>query len=155
MHTRTLKITNMALLAMFALLLLFAWATDSVTLEGERTVYTVTCKGGTWSGTHCSGKLAAAGRYRFRALRNHSEVLFWTVGASGPSGRYTDCQVHDGRNWMCPHNPDAGRTITMQMERGMPMPDAQGRTLAFRSVPKWKWGLIRIGVWPFREATAG
>lgn len=154
MHARMLKFTNMALVAMFGLLLLYAWATDSVTLEGERTVYTVACEGGAWDGAHCGGTLAAASRYRFRALRAHEEVLFWTVGASGPSGRFTDCKVQDGRNWQCPANADAARTITLKMERGAPVADPQGRTLAFRAVPKWKWGLIRAGVWPFREAAA-
>lgn len=153
MNTRMLKFTNLALLAMFGLLLLYAWATDSITLEGERTIYTVGCKGGGWAGPRCSGDLVAAERFRFRALRAHGEVLFWTVGASGPSGRYTDCKIHDGRNWQCQPSAEARRTITLQMERGVAVPDTAGRTLEFRAVPKWKWGLIRVGLWPGREAS--
>lgn len=152
MHARMLKFTNMALLAMFGLLLLYAWGTDSITLEGERTIYTVGCKGGAWEGSRCSGELEAAERFRFRALRAHGEVLFWTVGASGPSGRYTDCKVHDGRNWRCQPGTDTHRTITLQMERGSPVPDSSGRTLAYHAVPKWKWGLVRAGLWPGHEA---
>jgi len=29
---------------------------------------------------------------------------------------------------------------------------ADAPTLAFHEVPKWKWGLVKAGVWPGREA---
>ena len=45
------------------------WAGDRISLEGERTVYTVRCEGGTFEGNACSGKLAPAERVRFRAER--------------------------------------------------------------------------------------
>ena len=73
-----------------------AWASDFVTMQGERTVYTVDCVGGSWQGDHCSGHVAAGTRYRFRALKPHGEVIFWTVGSKEPSGRFNDCQVQDG-----------------------------------------------------------
>ena len=55
---------------------LAVWAADFVTLQGERTIYTAGCNGGTWVGNRCTGKLAAADRFRFRALKAHGEVFF-------------------------------------------------------------------------------
>ena len=74
-----------------------AWANDFVSLQGERTIYTAQCEQGSWNGKHCSGRLAAGPRYRFRALKAHREVIFWTVAvASEPSGKLTDCTIRDG-----------------------------------------------------------
>jgi len=39
-----------------------AWASDFVTMQGERTVYTVDCTNGAWQGDHCSGQVAAGTR---------------------------------------------------------------------------------------------
>jgi hypothetical protein len=78
-----------------------AWASDFVTMQGERTVYTVDCKNGAWQGDHCSGQVAAGTRYRYRALKPHGEVIFWTVGTSEPSGKFNECTIQDGRNWVC------------------------------------------------------
>jgi len=36
-----------------------AWATDFITPQGERTVYTAECERGTWQGAHCTGTLVA------------------------------------------------------------------------------------------------
>ena len=78
-----------------------AWASDFVTMQGERTVYTVDCSNGSWQANHCAGKLVAGNRYRYRALKPHSEVIFWTVGAKEPSGKFGECTIQDGRNWRC------------------------------------------------------
>ena len=51
-----------------------------------------------------AGTLGAADRYRCRAVKAHHEVLFWRVGVAEESGKLTDCQIQDGRNWIC--NPD-------------------------------------------------
>ena len=56
------------------------WATDFVTFQGEWTIYTASCQGGTWTGAVCSGSLRPGPRYRFRALKAHREVLYWTAG---------------------------------------------------------------------------
>ena len=136
-------LTVVALLATVAALL---WASDKITLEGERTIYTVECRDGTWQGTQCSGRLVAADRYRFRALKPHSEVVFWTVGASAPSGKFADCEIKDGRNWTCKPNAEAARTITLQMARGVPVPDASGRTKGFHAIEKWRWFLLQWGL---------
>ena len=96
-----------------------AWASDFVTLQGERTIYTVDCDGGAWQGDHCSGQVAAGARYRYRALKPHGEVIFWTVGTSEPSGKFGECTIQDGRNWVCKVCPDAARSITLQMAQGV------------------------------------
>ena len=116
-------------LGVVALLGLVVWADDAITLQGERTVYTVTCQQGAWAGQHCAGQLVAADRYRFRALKARREVLFWRVGIDEPSGRFTDCAIRDGRNWSCNPTPDAARTITRTMVRGRPVADASGVAL--------------------------
>lgn len=123
-----------------------AWAGDYVTLQGERTVYTVACEQGTWNGERCTGKLAAAGRYRFRALRAHREVLFWVVGSTEPSGRFTDCDIKDGRNWTCKPSAESARTITLAMAKGRPVPNPAAETRAFHSVSKVRWLLLKYGI---------
>ena len=49
-----------------------AWASDFITMQGERTIYTVECRDGAWAGDRCAGSLTAGPRYRFRALTHHS-----------------------------------------------------------------------------------
>ena len=115
-------------------------------LQGERTVYTVDCERGAWQGSRCSGNLIPGARYRFRALKPHGEVLFWTVGASAPSGKFTDCAIADGRNWHCKPGADAPSTVTLQMSHGRPVPSPNGPTKPFHAVPKWRWWLLRLGV---------
>jgi hypothetical protein len=131
---------------------LYGWATDKVAWQGECTVYTARCDRGNWQSNQCTGKLLAGERYRFRVLRPHHEVLFWTAGSTEPSGKYTDCDIEDRRNWTCKANADAARTITLQMVAGHPVPDAGGRTLAFHSIEKWRWWLLRLGIPGGREA---
>jgi len=146
-HARGLA-ARMWLLAMLALAgcAALVWANDAVTPQGERTIYTVNCEGGTWQAAHCTGKLVAAARYRFRALRPHAEVLFWTVGASTPSGKFDACTITDGRNWACKPCADASRTITLQMVHGYAVPSPNGPTLPFHAVQKWRWWLLRSGI---------
>ena len=77
-------------IALVAALAFAAWASDFVTMQGERTVYTAECASG-WQGDRCSGEVTAGKRYRYRALKPHGEVIFWTVGTSEPSGQVSDC----------------------------------------------------------------
>ena len=137
---------SLAILAGCVLLAFFTWASDFITLEGERTIYTVGCEQGAWQGNHCTGRLVAAERYRFRALHARGEVLFWTIGVSEPSGRFTDCKIQSGRNWSCKPNADASKSITLQMEHGVAVHDETGRVRSFHAVPKWRWMLARYGV---------
>jgi hypothetical protein len=133
-------------LAGLLLLLGMMWASDWVTLENERTVYTVDCQDGMWQGTHCTGMLVAGPRYRFRALRQRAEVLFWTVGNTEPSGKLAPCVITNGRNWTCSPCPDAERTITLQMSLGRPVAKPDGPARAFHALPKWRWWLLRGGI---------
>lgn len=126
---------------------LVVWAADIVTLQGERTVYTAGCEGGTWVGDRCTGKLAAAERYRFRALKTHGEVFFWNVGvASDPTGKFTQCVIADGRNWSCKPNTDGPKSITLEMQRGRPVRDTSGKTRPAHIVSKLKWTFLGYGI---------
>ncbi len=137
---------GLGLLAALAVLGFITWASDFVTLQGERTIYTVGCADGSWQGNHCTGRLIPAERYRYRALRAHQEVLFWTVGVAEPSSKFTDCTIQDGRNWTCKPNADASKSITLQMERGAAVHDETGQARSFHAVPKWRWMLAGYGV---------
>ena len=123
-----------------------AWATDAVTLQGERTVYTVQCKQGTWKGDRCTGRLAAAERYRFRALSAHGEVFFWIAGSKEPAGHFTQCDIKDGRNWSCKANADGGKSITLRMSKGSPVRDPAAGTRPYHAVSKITWLLLQYGI---------
>jgi hypothetical protein len=122
-----------------------AWASDFVTMQGERTVYTVDCADGAWQGDRCSGQVVAGTRYRYRALKPHGEVIFWTVGTKEPSGKFSECTIQDGRNWVCKECADAARSITLQMSQGVPVAVGPTVTRPFRSVSKWRWLLLKRG----------
>jgi hypothetical protein len=132
-------------IAVLAVLGFAGWASDFVTMQGERTIYTVECAGGVWQGDRCSGTVAASTRYRYRALKPHGEVIFWTVGTKEPSGKFSECQIHDGRNWACKVCADASRSITLQMSQGVPVVDTPTVTRPFRAVSKWRWLLLQRG----------
>jgi hypothetical protein len=128
------------------------WASDKVTLEGERTVYAVDCNGGAWDGLRCTGKLGIGPQYRFKASHSRNEVLFWVVGSSDPSGRYTDCQVKDRGNWTCNMQVNQKPSITYEMIDGRPTPGGSGMTMPYHAVAKWKWYLLRLGLPGFTSA---
>lgn len=132
--------------AVLAVIVAIVWTSDKVTLEGQRTVYTVSCRDGSWQGTHCTGRLVAADRYRFRALKPHREVVFWIVGSTQPSGKFTDCAISDGRNWLCKSSDAARDTITLQMDHGSPVHDTTGLAKPFHAVAKPRWYLLRWGL---------
>jgi hypothetical protein len=140
-----MRIWGIILLATsIVILALLIWSSDFITLQGERTVYTAACDGGSWQGEQCTGNLLAGERFRFRALKAHREVLFWTVGSSTEaSGKFNDCNIQDGRNWSCKANADLAITITHEMSRGQPVPDLSGIGRSFHQLPKWRWWLLR------------
>lgn len=144
---------SVLLLIIFVSLGFVAWATDTITLKGEWTVYTVACEGGSWQGNRCGGKFVPSKLYRFRSLKAHREVLFWTAGGQEPSGKYSECKISDGRNWFCSANADAERTITHHMVHGRPLPDPEVPTISFHEVPKWRWGLMQLGIPAGSDAT--
>ena len=123
------------------------WSNDFITLQGERTVYTAGCQQGAWIGNRCTGKLAAGERYRFRALTAHNEVFFWTAGdRTQPAGRFTQCEIKDGRNWKCQANADAPRTITLELSHGRPVIDPAANTRPYHAVSKFRWELMQYGI---------
>jgi hypothetical protein len=130
----------------------FVWATDKITFEGERTVYTVTCGHGTWERSRCTSRLATSDRYTFKASRSRQEVLYWVVGSKQPSGKYTDCQVANRGNWTCNVRVDQPMTITYEMKNDRPAHGAEGLALPFYAVPKWKWWAIRYGIGRYSDA---
>src|SRR5258708_35884835 len=87
---------------------IFIWASDRITIEGERTVYTVSCEQGVWDGLHCTGRLAAGDRYRFRASHSRNEIGYWIAGSRARSGKETDCVVSDRDRWACKPHADDG-----------------------------------------------
>jgi hypothetical protein len=143
-----------ASVAVVAVVAAMIWSTDAVTLQGERTVFTVDCINGDWQGHRCSGTLRATERYRYRALKAHREVIFWRVGVAEESGKLTDCQIQDGRNWICNANGDSSRSIVLEMRHGEPVADMAGRTRPFHAVAKWRWWLLRRGMPAGTEADA-
>jgi len=145
-------VTRVLLYAPFVLVAImfvaFLWGIDFITLQGEWTVYTAECKQGTWNGDHCSGKLAASERYRFRALKPHKEVLFWVVGSGEPSGRLAPCEIKDRKNWTCTASADGPRLTTLVMSKGQPVPDPAIDTPHRHAVSKFKWMGLRYGSAP-------
>jgi hypothetical protein len=140
--------------AVLAFLVFMGWLHDFITTDGARTVYTAKCTGGEWNGAVCTGKLQAGDRYRFRALKPHSEVIFWVAGSSEPSGKLTPCTIANAKEWVCKTGPDSLRTITHQMKFGLPVPEPKGPARAYHPVAKWKWLLLDAGASVFHSADA-
>jgi hypothetical protein len=139
----------------FVLFAILIWAGDQVTLQGERTIYTVTCEGGAWDGLRCTGRLAAGDRYRFRSSRARNEVLYWIAGSTAPSGKYSDCQVKDRDNWICNVPPGQPPSVAHELARGRPTLRDAGTVVPFRAAAKWKWWALRSGIAVSAEADYG
>ena len=149
--SRIVKVVSVVLLLLLIVALL--WGSDRITMQGERTVYTVECDRGTWNGRVCTGKLVAGKRYAFRASIARHEVVYWVRGSSAPSGKYPDCKVADRDNWSCKVALDAApATIAYEMAKGRPTRTGGEHVLPFHSVPKWKWWLMDTGVRVFTQA---
>lgn len=131
-----------------------AWANDFIMLQGERTIYTAACEQGQWEGRRCNGRMVASDRYRFRALKPHSEVFFWVAGSSEPAGRFTQCEIQSATDWVCKPNADLGRSITAQMVQGRALPDPGGKTRPFHAVSKLHWMVLRYG-WSMGSSADG
>jgi hypothetical protein len=132
--------------ALVVVLSVAVWASDRISYDGERTIYTVHCENGAWDGLRCNGKLTAAERYRFRASKSKQEVLYWIVGSPVPSGKYTNCAVKDRGNWSCKVGIDQPPTIAFAIIDDRPISTDTGPVLPFYAVRKWKWWLLRVGV---------
>lgn len=138
-----------------AILLLVAvafWSSDRITLQGERTIFTVNCDQGTWQGSHCSGKLVAGAQYAFRASHSRHEVVYWVRGSQTPSGKFTDCTVKDRDNWTCNVQLDQAPALTFEMIKGKPTRGSAGLALPFHCISKWKWWVLNLGIPAFKDA---
>ena len=128
------------------------WASDAITLQGERTIYTVNCEGGLWNDLHCTGKMEAGARYRYRASKSRNEVVFWVAGSSTPSGKYSDCKVRNRGNWSCKPTAEGALSITFEMTDERATHEPSTLAVPFHAVPKWKWWLLRAGYRSFHQA---
>jgi hypothetical protein len=128
------------------------WASDKITYEGERTIYTVRCERGDWEGLACKGTMVAGDRYRFRASVSKQEVLYWVVGSSQPSGKFARCKVKDRGNWECEESAGQPVTITKAMANGRPKREDGYHNIPFRAVPKWVWWVLDAGVHVYSKA---
>jgi hypothetical protein len=142
-------VLGVAVLGAFALMI---WASDRITLQGERTIYTVRCEPDVWQDTRCTGRLVPGDRYAFRASALRQEVIFWIRGSTEPSGKYSDCKVADRDNWTCSIQPGQKASIANEMKKGRPTRAYDGRVSPYHHVPKWKWWLVRSGVNVVTEA---
>ncbi len=124
----------------------FIWSTDRVTLQGERTIYTVNCRGGSWQENRCSGEITVGPRFRYRALKLRGEVLFWVLGSQEASSKLTGCLIQDGRNWTCPASADAPKSLTLALSRGDPVRYPGWPTRPFHSTSKFGWWLLDAGI---------
>lgn len=134
------------LLVLLVALSVFIWSSDHITLEGERTIYTVNCEHGEWDGLRCNGRLVAGDRHRFRSSRSRHEVAYWIAGSSTPSGKYTDCDVTDRDLWSCKVQAGEPPSIAHELSDGRPVQRAAGVDLPFHAVTKWKWWVLRTGL---------
>lgn len=128
----------------------FLWASDRITLQGERTIFTVDCKRGEWINGHCTGTLVPGARYAFRASVLRQEVLYWTRGTQSPFGKLSDCKVKDRDNWSCTVTAGPDSTMTEAMIRGQPTSGCAGLPTPLHRVSKWRWWALH-----FRAAVFG
>lgn len=140
---------GVVILVLFGLLV---WSSDRITLQGERTIFTVNCENGAWEGPHCSGTLVPGERYAFRASVRRHEVIYWIRGSTGPSETYSNCTVVDRDNWSCNVRMDQTTALAYEMKNGRPTGGGQGLAIPFHDVPKWKWWVMRLGLHPFSDA---
>ncbi len=145
----------LALAFLCALFGLGIWASDRVTYQGERTVFTVDCRDGAWDALRCTGRMVAGDRHRFRASRSRQEVLYWVVGSSMPSGKFGDCRVKSRGNWSCNVLAGSPPTIAHEMNDDRPVNFVPGLDLPYRAVSKWKWMLLDAGIHVFSVADFG
>lgn len=135
-----------------AIVVVALWASDRITLQGERTIFTVKCEGGSWQGRHCTGNMLPGEQYAFRASHKRNEVIYWVRFSNAPSGKFTDCMVKDRDNWSCNVQLDQKPALTFEMVKGKPTRGGEGISMPFHNVAKWKWWLLDAGIHAFHDA---
>lgn len=141
-----MRATRNIALVVIALLCAIAWLTDFFTLQGEETVYTAKCEGGSWRGRTCSGKLVSGDLFRFRALKARKEVLFWKVGETGAAAKLANCEVQSGRNWHCNSLASPANTITFEMVHGKPTCQPHSKVVEAHPISKARWYLSHLNI---------
>ena len=140
-------------LSILVVLGVIIWGSDRITLQGERTIYTVDCADGAWEGNRCTGTLTAGPRYAFRASPRRHEVIYWIRDSTAPSGKYSDCTVKNRDNWSCNVQVDQPPAVAYEMRDGRPTRGGVGLSMSFHDVPKWKWWAISSGLGNFTAAS--
>jgi hypothetical protein len=119
------------------------WASDRVTLQGQRILYLGSCVHGDWEGERCTGTLVPAAAWVFESSKRRHEVVHWTRGSDAPSVTYRGCEVRDRDNWMCPADPNGSHASAVEMRSGRIVGGLPGVSTPIRAIPKWKWWLAR------------
>jgi hypothetical protein len=144
--------TIVAILIVLGFFAGLVWASDRVTLQGERTLYGVNCNAGTWNGLTCTTNLVAGNQYVFRASHARQEVLYWIRYSSEPSGRHAKCEVTNRDNWQCEAGPQDAQWVVHELAHGRPTASAGGAAQPLHGVAKWKWYLLKWGLYRFDTA---
>jgi hypothetical protein len=95
--------------------------------------------------------MVAGDRYRFRASVSKQEVLYWVVGSSQPSGKFSNCKVKDRGNWEC-EKARAARHDHEVMVNGRPKREDGYHSIPFKAVPKWVWWVLDAGLHVYSKA---
>lgn len=143
-----------ALFSLVLLVVLVTWATDRVTLQGERVMYSVRCAGGQWQQLTCTGRLEPGERYAFRASPRRQEVIAWTIGSALPSRTYLGCDVQSRDRWTCPVQTSEGSAAMLRMSKGRTQCAPASRATPAHVISKWKWYVLRAGLPLFSNAKA-
>ena len=152
--TTTRPLTGVVLIVALLLIAIgLVWASDRITLQGERTIFAVNCEAGQWDGDRCTGTLVPGERYAFRASNSRREVLHWIRGSQSPSGKYSDCSVKDRDNWSCELRIDQRPFMTRAMVNGVLTNVCAQAAGSFHWVEKWKWWVLRLGIARFHWAS--
>lgn len=136
-------------LAVLLVVAILVWASDRITLQGERTIFTVKCQRGDWVNGRCTGTLVPGERYAFRASVRRQEVLYWIRGAQSPYGKFSDCQVRDRDNWTCTVPVGADAKVTEGMIGGEPTTGCAGLPTPLHRIAKWRWWVMQLAATMF------
>src|SRR5664279_4924927 len=105
------------------------WASDRITLQGERTIYSVICEGGDPVSLRCTSRLAVGERYRFRASVCRNEVVYWIAGSRARSGKSPSLQPRQlemhrpSRSAVLCGNPTRAWQTSIAREKNLPFRD--------------------------------
>lgn len=127
------------------MLLVFGiWISGWVPFKREVTVYRVECNAALNDGSCSENGWLPAGPTIFRANSDSNTVVHWEDGQ--PPAKYENCAVADPENWSCTTHYDTGTSSYYQMINGN-FSDLPADGSSIRSVPKWRWWLLKAKKW--------